>query len=98
MIREMIEQDWESVKEIYLQGIELGIATFNTSCPSYESWDKSHTADCRYVYVEENKVVGWVALSPTSSRCVYKGSVEMSIYVSNEKREEELEQSLLIIY
>jgi len=83
MIREMIKEDWESVKKIYIQGIESGIATFNTKCPSYDEWDNSHTNSCRLVYVEDDNVVGWVALSPTSSRCVYKGSVEMSIYVDN---------------
>ena len=35
---------------------------------------------CRFVYVDEGKVVGWAAISPTSSRCVYKGCVEM-VYI-----------------
>ena len=81
MIREMNKNDWEEVAEIYLQGIESGLATFNTECPSYEEWDRGHIKSCRFVYVEEEKVVGWVAISPTSSRCVYKGCVEMSIYI-----------------
>lgn len=84
MIREMNGNDWERVAEIYLQGIENGVATFNTECPSYEEWDSEHINSCRFVYVEDEKVVGWVAISPTSSRCVYKGSVEMSIYIDND--------------
>lgn len=83
MIREMNENDWGRVKEIYLQGIEKGIATFNTMCPTYEEWDNGHIDNCRFVYVDDGEVVGWVAISPTSSRCVYKGCVEMSVYVDS---------------
>lgn len=84
MIREMNKNDWTRIEEIYLQGIEKGTATFNTKCPSYEEWDKGHLENCRFVYEDEGKVVGWVAISPTSSRCVYKGCVEMSVYVDND--------------
>lgn len=77
-------KDWEQVKEIYLQGIEKGIATFNTKSPSYEEWNNGYIDSCRFVYVDGEKVVGWAALSPTSSCCVYKGCVEMSVYIDND--------------
>ena len=86
MIRPMIDNDWERVSEIYKQGMEGGTATFNTECPSFEEWDKGHIKECRFVYEDEGKVIGWVAISPTSSRCVYKGCVEMSIYVDQKYR------------
>ena len=81
MIREMTANDWNRVAEIYEQGLTRGISTFNTECPTYEEWDNGHKKDCRYVYVSNEKVVGWTAISPTSGRCVYKGSVEVSIYI-----------------
>lgn len=84
MIREMNRDDWEQVSAIYLQGIERGTATFNTECPSYEDWDQGHIQSCRLVYTEGERVVGWIAISPTSSRCVYKGCVEMSVYIDND--------------
>lgn len=84
MIREMLDTDWTRVAEIYKQGIESGIATFNTECPNFEEWDKSHVKECRYVYEEDGKVVGWISISPSSSRCVYKGCVEMSVYIDSE--------------
>ncbi|MGN0537458.1 MAG: C-GCAxxG-C-C family (seleno)protein [Acutalibacteraceae bacterium] len=84
MIREMNVKDWEQVAEIYLQGIENGVSTFNTKCPSYEEWDNEYIDNCRFVYIDGEKVVGWVAISPTSSSCVYKGCVEMSIYIDND--------------
>lgn len=67
MIRDMKKDDWESVSKIYVQGLEKGIATFETKCPTYDEWDKKHLSDCRYVAVEDGKVVGWTALSPTST-------------------------------
>lgn len=84
MIRKMSIEDWDTVSEIYKQGIETGTATFNTECPDYNSWDESHIKDCRFVYCEDNKVIGWIALSPTSSREAYKGVAEISIYVEKD--------------
>lgn len=84
MIREMVQNDWKQVAEIYSQGLEKGISTFNTQCPSYDEWDKGHVRACRFVYIEDEKVVGWVAINPSSSRCAYKGCVEMSVYVDND--------------
>ena len=84
MIRAMRVSDWERVAEIYTQGLEAGRSTFNTKCPTYEEWDKGHLKDCRFVYEEDGKVVGWVAISPSSSRCCYRGCVENSIYIDND--------------
>ena len=79
MIREMLPSDWDRVREIYLQGIETGKSTFTTECPSYEEWDAAHLKDCRFVDVEDGVVAGWVVLSPTSTREMYKGVVELSL-------------------
>ena len=86
MIREMRDEDWGSVSEIYKQGLEEGTPTFNTECPSFTEWNEGHVKNCRFVFEEEGKVVGWIALSPSSSRCAYKGCVEMSVYVDRNYR------------
>ena len=83
MIREMVKDDWTRVAQIYKQGLESGISTFNTECPSFEEWDTSHIKECRFVDEEDGKVVGWIAISPTSGRCVYRGCVEMSVYLDS---------------
>jgi len=81
--RKMIPDDWESVKDIYLQGIATGNATFQKDAPSSEEWDKGHLGFGRIVSVNErNEVTGWCALSAVSSRCVYAGVAEVSVYVS----------------
>lgn len=84
MIREMTKDDWKQVSAIYLQGIEKGVATFNTTCPSFDDWDREHISSCRFVYVEKGKIVGWIAISPISSRCAYQGCVEMSVYTDDD--------------
>ena len=86
MIREMRDEDWETVAEIYKQGLEEGTSTFNTECPGFTEWNEGHVKNCRFVFEEEGKVVGWIALSPSSSRCAYKGCVEMSVYVDRNYR------------
>ncbi len=86
MIREMRDEDWGTVAEIYKQGLEEGTSTFNTECPGFTEWNEGHVKNCRFVFEEEGKVVGWIALSPSSSRCAYKGCVEMSVYVDRNYR------------
>jgi L-amino acid N-acyltransferase YncA len=80
-IREMRETDWDQVKEIYQQGMDTNLATFQTECPSYEEFDQSHLEDCRFVAVDGDTIVGWTALTAVSNRCVYRGVAEVSIYV-----------------
>lgn len=83
-IEEMKESDWEQVSNIYLNGIKTRIATFQTEAPAWEDWDKGHIKSCRFVAKHMDKVLGWAALSPVSSRCVYKGVAEVSIYIGEE--------------
>lgn len=86
-IDEMKESDWEQVAKIYLEGINTGKATFQTEVPTFENWNNGHIASCRLVARSvENDILGWVALSPTSSRCVYAGVAEVSIYIGENYR------------
>lgn len=86
IIRDFDPSDWDAVNSIYKQGIETNLATFQTSCPTYAEWDNSHLAFCRSVYEQNCIVVGWAALSPVSSRCVYSGVAELSIYIAGSAR------------
>ncbi|MBU9710849.1 GNAT family N-acetyltransferase [Evansella tamaricis] len=82
IVSEMGQDDWEVVSNIYLEGIRTGNATFETNVPTWEKWDESHVKKCRLVARRNEKVIGWAALSPVSSRCVYTGVAEVSIYIS----------------
>lgn len=77
----MKPSDWEQVKSIYVEGIKTGLATFQTEAPSWENWDKGHLRSCRLVARSGNDILGWVALSPTSSRSCYAGVAEVSLYI-----------------
>ncbi|MET2985314.1 GNAT family N-acetyltransferase [Aureibaculum conchae] len=80
-LRAMSATDWANVVEIYKEGIATGNATFQQEVPNYMEWDNNHLKNCRIVAIFKNKIVGWAALSPVSSRCVYGGVAEVSVYV-----------------
>lgn len=77
---------WEAVRKIYEEGIATGNATFQRSAPTWQEWDISHVQHSRFVALEDNEVLGWAALTPVSSRCVYAGVGEVSVYVSENAR------------
>ena len=82
----MMHDDWPAVEAIYADGITTGDATFETETPSWEAFDAGRLPDHRLVAVEDGAVVGWAALSPTSTRACYAGVVEHSVYVAGSAR------------
>ena len=94
-IDEMTKSDWEQVSQIYLEGINTGKATFQSEVPTWENWNNGHVSSCRLVVRSGNNVLGWGALSPTSSRCVYAGVAEVSIYIGEKYRGQGLGKVLL---
>lgn len=85
-ITNMTENHWQAVRDIYESGIATGNATFQTEAPGWEDWDKGHVKNCRLVAIAGDKVLGWAALSAVSSRCVYAGVAEVSVYIHPEAR------------
>ncbi|MCS5498541.1 GNAT family N-acetyltransferase [Cnuibacter physcomitrellae] len=82
-IRAMRPPDWPAVEAIYRAGIDTGNATFETDPPEWEHFDTAKLDAGRLVAVDDaGTVVGWIAVSPVSSREVYRGVVEHSVYVS----------------
>jgi phosphinothricin acetyltransferase len=74
---------WPAVEAIYAAGIATGHATFETGPPTWEAFDGSRLPGQRFVAVDEDdEVVGWIAASAVSERCVYAGVVEHSVYVA----------------
>lgn len=91
----MQKGDWASVSEIYKQGIDTGNATFQLEGPTWKQWDNGHLLKCRIVAITENVIVGWAALLPVSSRFVYSGVAEVSVYVSAQHRGQGIGKKLL---
>ena len=82
----LAESHWPQVRRIYEDGIATGQATFETAAPDWEGFDASRNRDCRFVGIDGARVVAWAALTPFSSRPVYRGVAEASVYVAAEAR------------
>jgi phosphinothricin acetyltransferase len=71
------------VLRIFQAGIDTGNATFETTAPTWQAFDADHLAVHRLVALDGgDAVLGWAAAAPVSSRCVYGGVVESSLYVA----------------
>ena len=81
-IRKFSKEYFPEVKNIYQQGIDTGNATFQNAAKSWEEWNKSMLVNCRIIATENNKILGWAGLSAVSSREVYSGVAEVSVYVA----------------
>ncbi len=107
----LLPEHWPAVKAIYEAGLSTGNASFQTSAPSREEWDKGHLGHSRLVAVDGDSrlvvvngdsrlvdgdiVTGWAALTPVSGRCVYAGVAEVSVYISPDYRGQGVGKTLL---
>jgi L-amino acid N-acyltransferase YncA len=84
VIEPMAAADEGAVLAIYQAGLDTGQASFETQAPDWAAFDAARLAAHRYVARDRStgEVLGWVAVSPVSSRCVYAGVVEHSVYVA----------------
>jgi L-amino acid N-acyltransferase YncA len=94
-IAPMTAEDWPRVADIYRAGMATGNSTFETEVPAWESWDGDHVATPRLVARRDGEVVAWASLSRVSSRCVYDGVAEVSLYVADEVRGQGIGAELL---
>lgn len=94
-IRAFQKEDYTACAKIYKEGMDTGIATFETKVPSWEAWDLKFLSSCRFVAEFNKKVIGWCALSPFSAREVYKGVAEVTIYVASEAQGKGIGKMLL---
>jgi L-amino acid N-acyltransferase YncA len=74
--------DWQAAARVYEAGIAGGNATFESKAPTWEDWAPARAGyPVIAAYASDGQMLGWAALSPTSSRAVYHGVGEVSIYV-----------------
>lgn len=86
---------YQEVKTIFEDGIATKNATFTTEAPDWNDWDKLHLPICRFVAIDKNKVVGWIALMPFSNVPAYKGVAEISVYIAEKKRNKGIGKKLM---
>lgn len=90
--------DWPAIVQIYREGIRTGHATFQTETdiPSGETWFASKVSGLIFVAEVGDEIAGWAALSPVSSRCVYAGVTEVSVYVAAAARGQGVGDALML--
>lgn len=75
-------EEWDAAARIYDAGIAGGNATFESEAPAWEDWAPARSGyPAIAAHAGDGQMLGWAALSPTSSRAVYRGVGEVSIYV-----------------
>ncbi len=84
-----------AVLAIYQAGIDEGNATFETRAPDWDTFNAARLPPHRYVALDETGVLGWVAASAVSTRPVYAGVVEHSVYVHPDGRGQGVGRQLL---
>lgn len=81
-------KDWEAIRQIYIEGIKTKNATFemveNVPHDGRFWFEKKVTNSIIKASGENGRLLGWACLSPTSSRAVYRGVAEVSVYVAKE--------------
>jgi L-amino acid N-acyltransferase YncA len=95
LIDTMRPEDWQQVRSIYLEGIGTGDSTFESDAPDWKTWDSSHLPEHRLVVREGDRVLAWAALSPVSTRPLYAGVAELSLYVGSGHRGKGVGSALL---
>jgi phosphinothricin acetyltransferase len=88
VVEPLTAEDWPAASRIYAAGIAGGNATFEHAVPGWDEWlaaRLSNAPRAGELYLaardDDGAVLGWAALSPTSSRHVYRGVGAVSIYV-----------------
>ena len=95
-ITEFQQKHWNRVHEIYQEGIDTRIATFEKRAPEWEEWNIKFLKNCRIVAISvEQEVLGWAGLQPVSKRKVYEGVAEETVYVASKHTGKGLGKQLL---
>ena len=82
-IRPMRPADAGEVLAIYQAGLDGGNASFETAAPSWAEFDARKLPLHRHVAIDTTgKILGWIAATAVSDRCVYAGIIEHSIYIA----------------
>ncbi|MGZ5243623.1 MAG: N-acetyltransferase family protein [Bacteroidia bacterium] len=100
MLRHANLQDLPAIVEIYNQTIPGRMVTADLEPVSIESrtlWFHSHNKSTRplYVWVEDEKVVGWLSFKDFYGRPAYRHTAEIAIYIHENHRHKGLGKILL---
>ncbi|MCQ4086454.1 arsinothricin resistance N-acetyltransferase ArsN1 family A [Saccharibacillus sp. JS10] len=99
ILRQATPFDLNSILTIYNQGIQDRIATLETDLKdeAYMSeWFAKHQGRYQVIVAEKNnQVVGWASINSYSTRSVYDGVGDLSIYIHRDYRGKGIGKRLL---
>ena len=97
LIRPMRAGDSSEVLAIYQAGLDTGQSSFETAAPAWEAFHAGKLPLHRHVAADAatGRILGWVAASAVSSRCVYAGVIEHSVYVDPARHRSGIGSALL---
>lgn len=93
--RPVSDSDMAVVLAIYAAGLATRNATFETKVPTALQLRKRWLPGLAWVAEIDGRVVGWTAVTPTSSRECYAGVGETSVYVAEDARGRGVGKTLL---
>lgn len=97
-LRPIRPEDYPQVRAIYEIGLDSGHATYETAAPTWEQFVSGKIMETVFVAVEKDdpeKILGWVSAARASSRSVFHGVVEDSIYTHPDARGRGVSKALL---
>lgn len=93
--RPTADADLPAVLAIYAEGLATRNATFETQVPTAEQLRSRWLPGASWVAELDGEVVGWTAITPTSTRECYSGVGESSVYVAERARGRGVGKALL---
>jgi L-amino acid N-acyltransferase YncA len=94
-IEPLAAADWPRVATIYAEGIATRLATFETHVSDWDDFAAKTIPGHALVARLDGEVAGWATLSRVSSRAVYSGVAENSVYVAAHSRGRGVGRALL---
>jgi len=89
-IRLASDDDLESIRRIYNEGVDDRAATLETepkSASDMADWWSGHDARYAVIVAEDaGRIVGWASLNRFSHRCAHSGIADLSVYVARDRR------------
>lgn len=100
IIRDALEADLPAIVGIYNAAIRGRISTAQLDPVSVEErlpWLREHSPESHPLWVAEidEQLAGWLSFHPFITRCAYRGTAEISVYVDESFRRGGVGQALL---
>ena len=96
----MRDDDAPAVLAVYQRGLDTGQASFETTAPDWPTFDAGRLPGHRLVAVDgaAGRLLGWVACTRVSTRAVYAGVVEHSVYIDPAAQGRGIGRALLVAF